>query len=49
MDGAGPMEVWVCTGCGLVEWAVTDLTGVKPDGKKLRLVQRDDGGASPYR
>lgn len=49
MRGAGAMEVWICTGCGLVEWAIPDLSGVKVDGKKLRPVQWKDGSATPYR
>lgn len=49
MEGVGPMEVWVCTACGLVEWAIADLTGVEADGERLRLVQREDGSATPYR
>lgn len=49
MPGAGAMEVWVCTGCGEVEWAIPDLSGVKPDGKKLRLVQCQDSPSAPYR
>ena len=49
MAGKGPMEAWICTACGLVEWAITDLSGVEPDGQKLRLVQGEERPGSPYR
>ncbi len=50
LRGVGVFEVCICTSCGLVEWRIRDVTGVKPDGKRFRLVEGGGGGATgPYR
>ncbi|MBW2526279.1 MAG: hypothetical protein JRI23_19010 [Deltaproteobacteria bacterium] len=46
--GAGEFEVFVCTGCGRVEWRVKDLDSVAIDGDKYRLLEPDDD-QGPYR
>lgn len=49
-SGGGQFEAMICTSCGLVEWRIPDLTGVEPDGEKLRLIENEPpGSASPYR
>ena len=50
LAGVGAMEVWICTGCGLVEWAIPRISEVQPDGKKLVLVEwTGDSQGIPYR
>jgi hypothetical protein len=51
--GAGELEAYVCTACGLVEWYAPDLQRVEVDGQTIRLL---DGSAEaapdprgPYR
>lgn len=46
----GEFQVYICQGCGLVEWYVPDLSGIVADGK---IVRELDGSApdlaDPYR
>lgn len=46
----GEFQVYVCQGCGLVEWYVPDLSGIEVDGETVRQL---DGSApdpdGPYR
>jgi len=39
----GEFQVYICQGCGLVEWYVPDLSGIKVDGKTVRELD----GSSP--
>jgi hypothetical protein len=46
----GEFQVYICQGCGLVEWYVPDLSGIVADGKTVRELDAstpDAGG--PYR
>jgi hypothetical protein len=46
----GEFQVYICQGCGLVEWYVPDLSGIVADGETVREL---DGSApdpaGPYR
>ena len=46
----GEFQVYICQGCGLVEWYVPDLSGIVADGETVREL---DGNApdprGPYR
>ena len=46
----GEFQVYICQGCGLVEWYVPDLSGIVADGETVREL---DGSApdpnDPYR
>ena len=46
----GEFQVYICQGCGLVEWYVPDLSGIVADGETVRQL---DGSApdpaGPYR
>jgi hypothetical protein len=46
----GEFQVYICQGCGLVEWYVPDLSGIVADGETVRELDGsapDPGG--PYR
>lgn len=46
----GEFQVYICQGCGLVEWYVPDLSGIVADGETVRELDGnapDRGG--PYR
>lgn len=46
----GEFQVYICQGCGLVEWHVPDLSGIVADGETVRELDGsapDPGG--PYR
>jgi hypothetical protein len=46
----GEFQVYICQGCGLVEWYVPDLSGIETDGETVRELDGsapDPGG--PYR
>src|SRR4029078_8736676 len=46
----GEFQVYICQGCGLVEWYVPDLSGIVADGENVRELEGsapDPGG--PYR
>jgi hypothetical protein len=50
--GAGEFEVFVCTGCKMAEWYVTDLRSLEVDGQTIRLIDGDTApvrAAGPYR
>jgi hypothetical protein len=46
----GALHLYICTGCGLAEWHVPDLSEVEVDGETLRLLDGEaPEGAGPYR
>jgi hypothetical protein len=46
----GHLEAYVCTGCGLVEWWVTDAGALQPIEGVLRILDGEIAGdKAPYR
>jgi hypothetical protein len=46
----GKLEAYVCTGCGLVEWWVSDPGALQPHDDFLRILDGEaPGGKDPYR
>ena len=49
-DSFGELELYVCTRCGLVEWWVTDPSGLQPHENHLHIIDGDvSGPKDPYR
>lgn len=48
-QAVGEFEVYVCTGCGYVEWYIKDVDALEPDGERLLVLEGPDPdpGASP--
>ena len=46
----GEFQVYICQGCGLVEWYVPDLSGIVADGETVRELDGSSPDPSgPYR
>lgn len=47
----GPLEVFVCRTCRLVEWHAIELVGIEPDGESIVEIEPEDDPPTegPYR